>query len=240
MKKENNKNLISKKIISKIKKGEVKMKPRFYFLIKSLLVIGILFLFFLFVIFFVSLIIFVFQKNNFFVLLGMGNFGLRAFILHFPWYLLLIAFILIIVIETVSKKFKFIYRKPLIYSFLFIIIFTFIGSIFVNNVSLHKYLLKMAEEDRLPIGGRMYRNIGDIEMENIYFGKLLEKKEDYWIMEFDDGEIVKLEITEKTRGHRFFPEIEMGSDVVVIGEKDNSVVNVLRFKKMNGYRRNER
>ncbi len=239
MEKENNENLISKKIISKIKKGEIEMKPKFYFLLKSLLVIGILFLIFFSIVFFGSLIIFISQKNNFFILSRMGFLGLQAIIFYFPWYLFLITLFLIVIIEVIAKNFKFIYRKPLIYSFLFIVIIAFVGSIMVNNI-LHEPLFKMAKEERLPIGGRMYRDIGKIEIENIYFGKLLEKKEEYWLMKINDNEIVQLKITDKTSGHRFLSEMEEGSNIVVIGEKDNNVINVLRFRKMNGYRKNER
>ena len=235
-----NKNLISKKIISKIEKGEVKTRPRYYFILKSFFICSILFLLFIFILFFSSLIVFVAKENNFLILSGMGFCGFRAIILHFPWYLFLISLVLIIIIEVLGKNFKSVYRKPLIYSFLLLLFLTFFGSIVVDKMSFHQSLFKMAKEERLMLGGGVYRSMGNIEIDNTYFGIVLEKKEDYWAVELDNNKVVQLKITNETKGRRFFSEIKEGSDIVFIGEREGDVISVSRFRKMNGYQKNER
>lgn len=232
MKKENNKNLIIEKVISKIEKGELKMKPRVYFIVKTTLIIGLLILAFLFVLYFGSLVIFVLRINDIFLFHGMGFQTIRNILLSFPWYLVLLVFILIILIEIISKKFKFIYRKPFILSLFVILILVITSSFLIEKSSLHSSFFRLAEQERLPLAGRMYRDLGNLEIENVYFGTILEKKDDLWLMKLDSGETVNLKITEKTRGRRIFSEIKEGDKVIVIGEMEEGLIDVISFKKI--------
>jgi hypothetical protein len=232
MKKENNENLITKKVISKIEKGELKMKPRFYFVAKSFLVIGLLTLASLFLLYFGSLIVFILRVNNILLFHGMGFQVIRNILLAFPWYLVFLILILIIVIETIGKRFRFIYRKPLIVSLSAILFIVVASSFLIESSSLHHSFYRLAEQERLPLAGRMYRELGNLDIEDTHFGIILEKKNDFWIMELDSGEAVKLKITEKTRGRRTFLETEEEEKVIVVGEMKEGVIDVDSFKKI--------
>ncbi len=240
MEKENNKKLIKENVVSKIERGEVEMRSKSYFILKGFLVLGSLFLFFLFALYVGSLIVFVFRANNILFFYGTGLHGIKTVIFSFPWYLVLLSLILIVLLEIISKNFRVVYRKPLIYSLIVIMILSLTGSVLIDSFSMHDSLFRMAEEKKLPIGGRMYRNLGNLDIENAHFGEILEKENNNWTMRLENNEIVSLKITDETRGRRFFGEIMEGNNVVVIGELENEEINVWGFRRINGHRRNER
>jgi len=232
MKKENNEKLISQKVVSRIEKGELKMRPKAYFVIKTILIVGLLVLAFLFALYFGSLIVFVLRMNDILLFHGMGFQAIRNIILSFPWYLVFLVIGLVVLIEIVAKRFNFIYRKPLVVSLLIILALVFLSSFLIERSSLHHSFFRLAEQERLPLAGRMYRDLGNLEIENVYFGRILEKKDNLWMMELDSGEEVILKITEKIRGRRVFPEIEEGSNVIVIGELEDNIIKVDSFKRI--------
>ncbi len=232
MTKKNSENSITERVVSKIEKGELKMKPRAYFIAKSLLVIGLLALATLLLLYFGSLIVFVLRVNNILLFHGMGFQVIRSILLSFPWYLVFLAFVLIILIEIIGRRFQFVYRKPFIVSLLAILLIVTASSFLVEGSSLHHSFYRLAEQERLPVAGRMYRELGNLDIDDTYFGIISEKESDLWKMELDSGEIVGLKITEKTRGRRTFSEIEIGEKVIVIGEMEEGIIDVVSFKKI--------
>ncbi len=232
MKRENNEKLISQKIVSRIEKGELKMKPKVYFVVKTILIVGFSALLLLLALYFGSLIIFVLRVNNILLFHGMGFQVIRSVLLSFPWYLVFLLFTLIILIEIIGKKIRFVYRKPLILSLFTILILVILSSFLVEKSSLHYSFFRLAEQERLPLFGRMYRDLGELEIENVYFGIILEKKDDFWAMKLDSGEVVSLKITEKTRGRRIFTEIKEGSEVIAIGELKEEEISAESIKKI--------
>jgi len=240
MKKENKKKLIKESVVSRIEGGEIEMKPKSYFIVKSFLIVGSLFLFFLFALYIGSLVLFVFRANNILFFYGTGLHGIKAVIFSFPWHLVLLSFALILFLEIIGKNFRVVYQKPLIYSLIVIMTLSLTGSMLIDSFSMHDSFFRMAEEEKLPIGGRMYRNLGNLDIENAHFGEILKKENNLWTMRLENNEIVSLKITDETKGRRVFGEIIEGSNIVVIGELENEEINVLGFRRVNGHRRNER
>lgn len=233
MEKENNKKSISENVFSEIKKNRIEMRPKLYFVIKSILFIGFLILLLVFLLYLGSLTIFVLRANNIFDFQGMGYYAFRSIILSFPWYLVFSSVVLIILVEIFSNKFRFVYRNPLIYSLFVIIVLVLAGSFFVEKSSVHQYFFNLSQREKLPIMGRMYKNLGNLDIENAYIGKILEKKDDYWTMELSNGEVVSLRVNEETKGRRVYLEIKEGSDVMVIGELKSGIIDVFTFRKIN-------
>ena len=234
MKKENGKNSIKEEVISKIEKGDVEMRTKRYFFLRTTLVVGLIFLLSLFVLYLGSLIIFVFRANDIMLFSGMGFHGIRVILWSFPWYLIILIVALIVLVEVMAKEFSFVYRRPLMYSFLGIVVLVALGSFMIEAMSVHRTFFDMAKEERLPVMGGMYKHLGGIDIDNAYFGVLLEKDGNTWKMELESGETVLLEITRNTKGLRMLEEIKEGSKIVVIGEREGDVVEVLGFRRING------
>ncbi len=242
MKKEKDKISITKEVLLKIEKGEVKMRSKYIFILKTILIVGLIALFSLFILYLGSLMVFVFKINDMDIFSGMGIQGIKIILNTFPWYLVFLMFLLVFLVEILAKKFSLVYRKPLLYSFVIIVMLMVVGSVFVDATSIHHSFFDLAEEERLPRAmGGMYRYLGNLEMENVHFGTLLDKSKESWLLEIKEGEVVYLNISQRTKGRRKFEEIEEGSEIIVIGERVGKKIEVLGFRGINGRsRKNER
>lgn len=121
------------KIIEKLKQGEFKMRPKWHFVLRVVLVAILIILFLLSALFLFSLILF-----------PSGP---------FPWPLLILVIIFIALLEYFLQEFKIVYRRPIIYSFLIILCLLIISGLFLNKVHFHQRI----EKKKLPGIERFYR-----------------------------------------------------------------------------------
>ncbi len=123
---------IKNNILEKIKKDEVKMTPKQFFILKwfTLFVISLFFLAFGFYI--LAYVIFLFVDNGLIYIPLFTESGIVDFIIEIPWTLVLLGILSIFLFSITSKTFYKIYRKPFL---------TFFFSIFMVIVLLHLILV---------------------------------------------------------------------------------------------------
>lgn len=119
-KKNNNQN-IENIVMKKIKSGEIKMKPKLYFIFGSLLTFVALVGSIITSIFFTNILFFLLKTHG----LG-GQFRLQQMIETFPWWIVLITLFGFILGIWLLKKYDFSYKKNF-----FLIIISFIGAIII-------------------------------------------------------------------------------------------------------------
>ncbi len=219
-----------------VKSGRVKMKTKRYFFIKGFSLTVFTVLLSLLLIYFGSLILFVLQANDLVSVTLLGWSGWQLVLIHFPWYLVLVAICLIIMIEIMAKRLTVVYRRPLIYSLLFVTILAFFGGWLVERAHVNLFLLDLTQEVEVPVASRLYERFSDLEIERVHQGHLVEKKAEGWLMEFDDGEIVTLDLSGIEKGRRRLSDIDLGQRFIVIGDRLNGVIEVERFRQINGRR----
>lgn len=232
MRKSQKKSSLSKGVLDKIETGQVKMRPRIHFVLKSLLITLGLILTTLFALYLISFVVFVLRTSGVFYLPGFGFPGLKIFLISFPWLLIFIAIILIIVIEILVKHFSFAYRRPILYSLLGILILVFVGSFIVYRTQLHSGLFERAEEGRLPVAGPLYKGYGMPEFEDVHHGIVSEITDNGFMVEESDGQILNIVVSPETR----FPSgknIKENDLVMILGEQDNGKLNALGIRKIN-------
>lgn len=161
-------------ILQKIQKGEVKMKPKYFFVLKVVVLFVILFVTVVTSVLLVSYTLFSLRAGGQVFLLGFGKRGLYEFFLVFPWLLLGLNVALLIFLDYLLKRFKFAYHNPIIYVFLgSLVVITSFGSL-VNFTSFHKSLMYRAEGIGLPVGGRFYQGLRKSHEEyGIFRGEVL-------------------------------------------------------------------
>lgn len=163
---------IKKEILNKIDKGEVSMKPKIFFMLKSLsvalgLIIGTLVTLFLF-----SFIIFALKGSGAIHLSGFGGKGLVLLILSIPWLLVITILLLILLLELLAKHFAFVYRKPAVYSALgILLLIVFAGSLIAAS-PMHTKINERAYFGEVPFGEESFISI--LEMRNLKEVKLEE------------------------------------------------------------------
>ncbi|MCK4781741.1 hypothetical protein KAS79_02315 [Candidatus Parcubacteria bacterium] len=226
------KNFIAEKVLDKIKSGEVKMKSRAYFVLRAvLLILGILVLTF-FLIYFISFIIFSLRASGALFLPKFGFSGMKILFNALPWLLILIAATLIISLEIFAKRFTFVYRRPIIYSLLVIIIIVAAGSFLIDKTGFHPNLFRKAQERRLPAIGIIYRDFGAPRIGNAHHGVIFEVIKSGFKIETPCGEELTIIISSKTH----FPlkaDIKKGDVVVVLGKRSDGAVQAIDIRKVN-------
>lgn len=105
---------LKQKILTKIREGEVVMRPRFYFTLKAaalaLVALAVLAL----SVFICNFIFFMIRLNGHESLLAHPG-GFFLFLRFFPWELLALDVALVLFLEWMLKRFKFAYQKPTLY-----------------------------------------------------------------------------------------------------------------------------
>lgn len=148
-------------VLEKIQSGKINMRSHFYFVfgVTSLIVVAILIL--LISSLLMSFIFFSLIGSGKLFLLGFGFRGFMMFLILFPWSLLIIEIVLIVLLEWLIKKFKFGYHSSLSrLVFVILVVSILIGAI-IDTTSLHKSVQHRAEQGDLPLPfvGDFYRGI---------------------------------------------------------------------------------
>ena len=156
---ENENKKLKDSVLEKIETGKINMKPRFYFVaeVTALIVVAILTL--LTSSLLVSFIIFSLIASGKLFLLGFGVRGLLTFFVLFPWSLLIVEIIFIILLEWLIKKFKFGYRSSLTRLVFVILLISIALSVVIIITPFHNILQNRAEQRNLPIIGSYYRGL---------------------------------------------------------------------------------
>lgn len=226
------KSSITNKVVEKIKKGQVKMKPKIYFILKSILLMLSLAVSALFALYLLSFIAFVLRSTGVWYLPVFGFQGIAVLLHSLPWILILMALILVAVLEILVRHFSFSYRRPILYSILAIIMLLLLGVLIVNKTQLHPALFRRAQERELPIAGRPYRDFAMPKFHNVHRGVVLEITYNGFLIETSNGEVLTVIVAPETR----FPyrtSIEKNETVVILGERDDGSIRAFGIRKIN-------
>ena len=218
-------------VFEKIEKKDVVMKPRSYFILKSILYILGTLLVLIFSVFLTSFIFFVLRLNGSSLLPGFGFAGMRIFFASFPWFLLFTAILFIGVFELFVKKFSFSYRKPILYSVLGAIILVFtLGFIMAP---FHGKIFNQAEKGKLPLAGFLYRGYGNLKFNGAYIGKVFEILPNGFQIKTKDNNDFFVAVSSITR-FPFNGKIEKGDIVIVIGKLEGEAIKAFGVRKAEG------
>jgi hypothetical protein len=219
-------------VISQIKRGDTKMKPKWHFVLKTtLLAIGTFFVS-ITLLYIVSLVIFILRKNGVIFVPLFGLKGLSVFIFSIPWILITLSIAFVIVLEILIKHYSFTYKRPLLYSLLGIVVVMTIGGVMVFKARIHDSLLKYAEDAKLPVIKYFYREYGLQKLDNVYIGNIKEIFDDRFVMDnshYEDIEVIITDDTELPIG----VDLEEGDNVVVLGELKGDEIIALGVRMLN-------
>lgn len=228
----NNKSSIAEKVLNKIKKGQIKMWPKFYFTLKAFLfILGIICILFL-ALFIVSFIIFNLRASGALFLPRFGLFGLRTFLFSFPWLLVIFSVLFIITLGILVKRYRFVYKKPLLYSIIAIVVIVLVGSFIFLRAPFHNRLSERAFRGKLPMVGRFYRQYGMRRPEDLYIGKVVEVDENSFQIETKDGQKITVNISEGTRFPFNKKDLKKDDQVVIMGKKSDAGIEAYGIRKI--------
>ncbi len=149
-------NNLKTKILETVQKNNIKMIPKWKFVLySSLTVVGAFFMF-LVLIFVVSLIFFVLSRYGF---MDMPFFGFMQ-TLHalgaIPFALFFCTIVLLVLIEIIARMYTFTFRRPLAVTLLGITFLVTVSSYIVSQTSVHEYVRDYIKSHHLDVLSRAY------------------------------------------------------------------------------------
>jgi len=219
------------KLLDKIQGGEIKMKSKSYFALRNIAYVISLAVVFGMVFYLTSLIHFVMQSKGLLMLSAFGFRGLGLMFISLPWILVILIVILITLIEVISKHFKFVYRKPLVYSIVLVAVVVLLGSMIVARTRLHYSLSDFVQQKNIPLAGPLYKHYGQMRFKHANFCTAVEINEDNLVVELADGNQVTVSITPRTRIWTD-QEIAIGDYLMVAGDIDDGMITAFGIKKI--------
>ncbi|MCX6729920.1 MAG: hypothetical protein NT058_00240 [Candidatus Portnoybacteria bacterium] len=219
------KNSIKDRILNEIKKGDIKMHPKFTYALKAIFVILAVLILIAIMIFLMSFIVFSLENNGAQFLVGSGIGGVLFLMHSLPWVLILIILIAILLIESLIKRFKFAYRRPLIYSLLVVLVAGVACGLLMHHESFHRGISCL-------INDAFYEEKENINLPNTYKGKILESDENFIRIEEINGKVIEAIFPTESFGFEE-REIERGDRIIFIGPKKDAVINISSYRKLN-------
>ncbi len=164
--KNNHNNSIEEFVTDSIKSGKIIMKPKWHFVLKTILrVLSIIILFFV-IVYLLNFIGLVTHEKDFNIL-DLSPRGMRAFMVAIPWVIVLLSMFLLMTFYILVKQYSFVYRKPLVYSFFGLIFFVLFTGIIIHIFDMNFRFARFGEGPRTPILGPMHK---------YYRGEMMERE----------------------------------------------------------------
>jgi len=231
----NHQDCVKQQIMNAIEEGNVIMKPKWHFVLKTSLAVlgGVLIA--LALLYLVSFIIFVMWYTGSWFIPVYGIKGIISFLLAAPWLLVAVVVVFLWILETLFRHYTFAYRRPLLYSTLGMLGVVMIGGFTVAQTSLHQTLLVRAKNNKLPIAGPLYKQFSLRYINDIHRGMIKQIIENGFVISDKWDQPVEVTLTPETR----FPygtDFETGDLVVVFGEGEDGQITALGVHKVGSQR----
>jgi len=191
------------KIVEKAK--DLKMKTKAHFLLRSILSIISIVVFLILALFVISYIGFVLRINAFAYLFKLGWLGIGSFFLGFPWLLILLSLGFVILLYYSSKRFSLVYKKPVIYSFVVIMILVMVSGFVISKTGFHS---------KVPVMGSLYQS------KRVNKGVVLDVRGREVILKDFRGKQHKAIIASSTKRAKF----DKGDMIMIVGRKKDGVI----------------
>jgi hypothetical protein len=210
------KNGESDRVVDVIKKTNTRMRPRWYFMAQTGLIIIAATLLFLLILYVVSFIIFALHQDGAWFAAALGPSGWSLFFTTLPWGLLLFSLILLLLLASLLKRYTFVYHQPVFYLLITFIVIITLGGFFVAATSLHAGLSQYAENN-IPVLGNIYEYETALPA-NVHRGEIVAFTNEGFLIENEFG--VTSTVTVAT-GTAFVGNLNVGDIVLVFGPRQD-------------------
>jgi hypothetical protein len=217
-------------VLGSIESGKVKQRSQWYFTLRTSALFVAVFLIMLIVLFLISFAVFSLRQNGLWFAPGFGAPGLRELVTSLPWLIILATLVLMGLLEVLVQRYQFAYKRPLVYSLLGLAIIVSVGSVIVVRLHFHEQLFRRAEQNRLPLAGKLYLQHKPGGCRAVTPGTVSTTTADGFILENAEKDIMVI-ITPQTvlpMGITFSED----DDVVVFGQCDRDTITALGIQKI--------
>ncbi len=208
---------IEESVISTIKSGKTKMRPRWVFVARAIVMAFSVLLLFAALLYLASFIIFALHQDDVSFAPGFGMNGWSLLLGALPWGLLLFSAVLLIVLASVMQHYAFVYHRPFSVLIFIVAILVILGSFGIAATSFHAAVSHYAEEN-VPAIDYFYQ-IETLPPARMHRGDIIEVASSGFMIADDEGVTSAIIVD---------PEIivsdgfGVGQTVIVLGDRDAS------------------
>ncbi len=209
-------NDIQQKLLQKIKAGEVKMVPRWHFVLRGLLWGAVTVVVAIIAVYLLSFVLYALHQSGLAFAPLFGWMGIMMFIVSSPWLLIGVVGIFLFLLYILVSRYSFSYQKPLVYSIVGLVLFVIAVSSLIQETNLHEKAGEFVERHDIPGLAPMYKEISERPPKDITRGTISEFTDNGFVFATEAGEEYTVTYNERTR----FPvdtELAVGDAVMVFG-----------------------
>lgn len=211
-------------LLSTIRKGDVAMRPRWYFLLQTALaVMGAGFLL-LGLFYTASVVVLLVRTSGALRVSDFGPEGWFAFFFMLPWIFILGALLFLFILESVLRRFAFAYRQPVLYSVAFLLALAVMGAIVLDHMEMHQGIRAFSSAHGItPVEG-FYRTMDGRRPCCVVTGRIIENGATRIVIERPDGTVTQVLFDARTR----FPDgraFATSNMIVLFGDGDDAVIS---------------
>lgn len=228
-------------IEQKIQEGRVAMRPRWHFVLRAALAVLGVVLVLLVGLYLVSFVVFVARTTDIGFLPEFGMRGVGYFLYSLPWLVIGIAFVFVLVLEVLVRRYAFAYRRPLLYTVVAGLVFVALG-----GAALAYYTPIHGPSHRLPIAQPVYQHYESLPVHEVKRGRVVEMhngEPEIRIAppmarpaihpgEEREGKRIRVRTnkgTKKAQGR----ELRVGDDIMIFGEEDGDDIRAFGIRRLN-------
>jgi hypothetical protein len=160
-------------IFDAIKKGDVKMRPQWYFVLRDALAVIAIVIVLLVAVYLASFIIFVLHQSGAWFVPVFGLPGWFALFNALPWMLILLSALFVMVLALLVKRYKFSYQWPMLYSILGVIFLVAAACFVFIQSSFSDQFFRSSIAQDVPFLGLYYPGFGTLEPNDIHRGTII-------------------------------------------------------------------
>lgn len=226
---------IKDEVMKRIESGAAKMRPRWQFVLQSILIAVGTILATVALLFFISLVLFSLRQSCAFCLPAFGVPGIRLFFATIPWALVFFSFLFLLILELFVKRYPIAYKKPIVYSVLAVAFFGAVGGYAVAKTGIHPMFYRATFERGIPgknpISGTLYRYYGAPNLKHVFPGTIIEGEAGVFSIETLEGNTFTVSISPETK-LPLGSEVRAGDRVLVIGEKSSGTIQAMGIRPL--------
>jgi len=218
-------------LIKKIESGEIKMRPKYYFLVRDGLVMLAALAIFAISALLVSLIYFALRESDVFILPHFGTAGFRIMIAVFPWIPVVIALILTFCLSLVLQKYSFAYRRPLLYLPLLVITILIASGVVIGQTPLHRNVREFSHRNHTAFVEPLYNSFQGIGNGNVTIGQIVSTNPNQLQIISDDQNSYTIMISGQTQ-FPFGDDFVDNEHVAIIGNRSGNTINAIAIRRL--------
>jgi len=216
---------VTDNVLSAIRSGKTRMKPRWHFVFRAILVALGVFIVSIGIVYVASLIHFLLRQNGMWFAPDVGMRGMGLLFLSLPWILVASVIVFIIILEILVRQYAFAYKQPLMYSLTGIVALAALATFVVGHTGMHGMMYRATREGAFPAGVPLYGPFPLPKNTEIHPGVITQVTDaSSFILERVDGTSMTVYITNDTRIPKGYT-LKEDDRAIVFGVSDNTIIH---------------